>query len=386
MTDERVLGNAVNVLLPLFRPAGFKRRRYSVVDIANSVVYACTGGTSITQTCCILVSTPSRRDVQYHISKIDISWIQSAVNRVLQTRAKDVLQCAVDIAIDMTDAPYHGQPENEGDVRRGPAKSGTTHFFTYASAYVRLHGRRFTLAMKYVRADESLVGVVRYLLAEVQKTSIRIKCLFLDKGFFTAAVMSYLNSVRIPYIIAAFQRGRKGGRLSKLTRKRRDSFVVVPDYGIIDSNTGEKCTFRLYAVAKYRKKRYRKKKHGVQYMFYATGRVNIPVERMFDEYRKRFGIESSYRMMKKSRARTSSRSAVLRLLYVLVSFVIQNEWVYNKWTYLSRIARGRHGRKYDTGFTYFFMLQFIRLALEKIYGAVNSVQMKNGRSVTILGG
>ncbi|WP_148680756.1 hypothetical protein [Candidatus Nitrososphaera gargensis] len=62
-------------------------------------------------------------------------------------------------------------------------------------------------------------------------------------------------------------------------------------------------------------------------MFYATGRVNIPVERMFDEYRKRFGIESSYRMMKKSRARTSSRSAVLRLLYVLVSFVIQNEWV-----------------------------------------------------------
>ncbi|WP_148680757.1 hypothetical protein [Candidatus Nitrososphaera gargensis] len=61
--------------------------------------------------------------------------------------------------------------------------------------------------------------------------------------------------------------------------------------------------------------------------------------------------------------------------------------MYNKWSYLSRIARGRHGRKYDTGFTYFFMLQFIRLALEKIYGAVkNSVQMKNGRSVTILGG
>ncbi|AFU57038.1 putative transposase [Candidatus Nitrososphaera gargensis Ga9.2] len=257
MTDERVLGNAVNVLLPLFRPAGFKRRRYSVVDIANSVVYACTGGTSITQTTCcsILVSTPSRRDVQYHISKIDISWIQSAVNNrvVLQARAKDVLQqCAVNIAIDMTDTP----PPTTGS-RRTKAMSGadqpkavyTTHFFfTHASAYVRLHGRRFTLAMKYVRADESLVDVVRYLLAEVQKTGIRIKCLFLDKGFFTAAaVMSYLNSVRIPYIIAAFPRGRKtGGRLSKLTRKRRDSFVV-PDYEIIDSNTGEKCTFRLYA-------------------------------------------------------------------------------------------------------------------------------------------
>lgn len=384
MTHERVLGNAVNVLLPLFRPADFRKRRYSVVDIANSVVYACTGGTSMTQTCCTLASTPSRRDVQYHISKIDISWIQSAVNRVLQARAKDALQCAVDIAIDMTDIPYHGQPENEGDVRRGPAKSGTTHFFTYSSAYVRLHGRRFTFAMKYVREGEALADVVRYLLAEIQKTGVRIKCLFLDKGFFTAAVMSYLNSVRIPYIIAAFPRGRKTGGLWKLTKNRRDSFVTS-HHTTTDSNTGLECTFRLYAVAKYRKKRYRKK-CGVQYMFYATGGVNIPVERMFDEYRKRFGIESSYRMMKKSRARTSSRSAVLRLLYVLVSFVIQNEWVYNKWSYLSSITRGRHGRKYDTGFTYFFMLQFIRLALENIYGAVNSVQMKNSRSVTIVGG
>ncbi len=254
----------------------------------------------------------------------------TAASRLLQKRVAETLHNrAVDIAIDMTDVPYHGEPENEGDVRRGRARSGTTHFFTYASAYVMLHGRRFTLTIRYIREGEALVGVVRYLLAEVQKASIVIKCLFLDKGFFTAAVMSYLNSMRIPYIIAAFPRGRKGGTLSRLTRKRRDSFVV-PDCEMTDSYaTGEKCTFRLYAVAKYRKKRYRKKKHGVQYMYYATGLVNIPVGRMFDEYRRRFGIESSYRAMgkkEKSRARTSSKSPALRFLYyVLASLVIQNE-------------------------------------------------------------
>ena len=213
-----------------------------------------------------------------------------------------------------------------------------------------------------------------------------IKCLFLDKGFFTAAVMSYLNSVSTPYIMAAFPRGRKGGTLSRLTRKRRDSFVV-PDCEMTDSATGEKCKFRLYAVAKYRKKRYRKKKHGVQYMYYATGNgVNISVEGMFDLYRRRFGIESSYRTMKKSRGRTSSRSAVLRLLHILVSFVIQNEWVYIKWQYLSKVTRGRYGRRYDTRFTYFRMRQFLRLALEKVYGAVNAVLIENSRSVVGDGG
>jgi putative transposase len=391
LTHGTVLGNALNLLLPLFRPAGFRGRRYSVVDIANSVVYACTGGTSLTQACCALAATPSRRNVQYHVSKVGISWIQSAANRLLQKRARETLHhkratVVVDIAIDMTEVPYHGEPQNKGDIRRGRAKSGTTHFFTYASAYVMLHGRRFTLTTKYVREGETLVEVVRYLLVEVQKADVRVKCLFLDKGFFTAAVMSYLNSAGIPYIIAAFPRGRKGGTLSRLTRKRRDSFVV-PDCEMTDSTTGEKCMFRLYAVSKYRKKRYRKKKQqGVQYMFYATGRVDIPVERMFEEYRRRFGIESSYRAMGKSRARTSSRSSALRFLYVLASFVLQNEWVYIKWQYLSKVTRGRYGRRYDAEFTYFRMLLFLRVGLEEMYGVINSLPIKNNMSVTRDGG
>lgn len=391
MTHERIHANTLNTLLLLFRPLGFRTRIYSVTNIADSIIYACTSATSITETCGSLAHMPSREGVQYHLAKIDTSRVNAAVNRVLQQqeRVMEVLGSKVaDMAFDITKVPYHGQPEKEGDVRRGAAESGTTHFFMYASAYVMLYGRRFTLALKHVRADESMADVIRYLLHEVQKRAgVRIKCLFLDKGFFTTAVISYLNSTHIPYIIAAFPRGRKGGRLSRLTRKRRDSFVV-PDCEMTDSATGEKCTFRLYAVSKYRKKRYRKKKkHGVQYMYYAAGNgVNIPVERMFDLYRRRFGIESSYRTMKKSRGRTSSRSAVLRLLHILVSFVIQNEWVYIKWQYLSKVTRGRYGKKYDSRFTYFRMRQFLRLALEMAYGAVNAILIENSRSVVGDGG
>jgi hypothetical protein len=67
------------------------------------------------------------------------------------------------------------------------------------------------------------------------------------------------------------------------------------------------------------------------------------------------------------------------LLFILISFTIQNEWIYDKWIYLSKITSGRYGRKYDTKFTYFLMLQFIRLALEKIYGMIYSIPIKNTR-------
>jgi putative transposase len=394
LTCDRILDNTVNVLLPLFKPIDFKRRTYSVIDVIRSLMYASCNSISITQTCNALTNNPSRRDVQHHISKLDISWLESVINRILQTRVKQTTVFQQhrhqqfyhhhNIAIDLTEIPYHGEPnrKNSSEVRRGMAKSGTTHFFTYASAYVILYGRRFTIAIKYVRAEESLVDVVSYLLSEISGLDIKIRYLFLDKGFFTAHIINYLKSINTPFVISAFPRGRKSGGLSKLIEKRKKNNSFVTNYMMTDSKTDEECNFKLYVVVKYRKNRYRKKcEGGRQFMFYATNLVRIPVESMFEEYRKRFGIESAYKIMKKSRARTSSRSAVLRLLFILISFTIQNEWIYDKWIYLSKITSGRYGRKYDTKFTYFLMLQFIRLALEKIYGIIYSIPIKNTRYV-----
>jgi putative transposase len=397
LTCDRILDNTVNVLLPSFKPIDFKSRTYSVIDVIRSLMYASCNSISITQTCNTLTNNPSRRDVQHHISKLDISWLESVINRILQTRVKQttVFQQQQhhqqfyhhhNIAIDLTEIPYHGEPKrnNSSEVRRGMAKSGTTHFFTYASAYVILYGRRFTIAIKYVRAEESLVDVVSYLLSEISGLDIKIRCLFLDKGFFTAHIINYLKSTKTPFVISAFPRGRKSGWLSKLIEKRKKNNSFVTNYMMTDSKTDEQCNFKLYVVVKYRKNRYRKKREGGrQFMFYATNLVTIPVERMFEEYRKRFGIESAYKIMKKSRARTSSKSAVLRLLFILISFTIQNEWIYDKWIYLSKITSGRYGRKYDTKFTYFLMLQFIRLALEKIYGIIYSIPIKNTRYVVV---
>jgi hypothetical protein len=63
LTHERIHVNTLNTLLPLFRLLNFKKGQYSVADIANSLVYACTNATSITETCGSLAHMPSREDV-----------------------------------------------------------------------------------------------------------------------------------------------------------------------------------------------------------------------------------------------------------------------------------------------------------------------------------
>ena len=57
-------------------------------------------------------------------------------------------------------------------------------------------------------------------------------------------------------------------------------------------------------------------------------------------YAKRFGIEASYRLSEQSIATTSTQNPVVRLLYVVVSLLLQNVWRYLHWEYVATPRRG----------------------------------------------
>ena len=71
------------------------------------------------------------------------------------------------LAIDLTLIPYHGKPFRDlNEIYRGQAKSGTSHFHAYATAYVVRKGQRYTVALTGVKKGESLKDVVQRLLRQ----------------------------------------------------------------------------------------------------------------------------------------------------------------------------------------------------------------------------
>ena len=64
-------------------------------------------------------------------------------------------------------------------------KQGTTKFHAYASACIVQYGRRYTLALTWVRRHESMVAVLRRLLARIREIGLKIKYFLLDRGFFS---------------------------------------------------------------------------------------------------------------------------------------------------------------------------------------------------------
>ena len=57
-------------------------------------------------------------------------------------------------------------------------------------------------------------------------------------------------------------------------------------------------------------------------------------------YRRRFGIETSYRQMERARIRTSTRDPLRRLLFAGIALLLRNAWV---WLHLMCLA-SRHGQ------------------------------------------
>src|SRR5208283_3005423 len=88
------------------------------------------------------------------------------------------------VGIDLTLLPYYGQYSLDNkQIYRSQAKRGTNSFFAYATAYLVVHGERFTLAVSPVTRSVLLKEVLQELLALVSKAGLKPGLLLLDRGF-----------------------------------------------------------------------------------------------------------------------------------------------------------------------------------------------------------
>lgn len=272
----------------------------------------------------------------------DITELERRLNLSLATELpKALLRKRRRIAIDLTLIPYHGQPlVDSKEVYRGAPKSGTTHFHAYATAAVVHKGHRYTLALARVEHGEKMTAVVKRLLAIVRRRGVRVRFLLLDKGFFSVEVVSYLKRAGLGFIIPAMVRGRKPKGRKKATglraiRKKKNGYYRHRLQGEVDGK--QRSTEVTICVAS---KRYTHKKTGrrrTKKLMYAVWKVRRTPQDIREAYRKRFGIETSYRQMNEARIKTCTRDPALRLLFVGIALVLRNVWV---WLHF-KLAKGK---------------------------------------------
>jgi Transposase DDE domain len=186
-------------------------------------------------------------------------------------------------------------------------------------------GWRYTLALTWVREKEKPTAVLERLWTQVKLSKITCKMVLLDRYFFTVPVMKWLQQHDLPFIIPVVMRGRKPQRGTKAKGLRSCRDWKAGTYPYTHRAGSESVDFRLVINYKsYRHRRTRKRK--VKKMFFATWKVKLSPTQVREAYRRRFGIETSYRQLNQSRSRTSSRDPLYRLLLVGLSLLLRNLW------------------------------------------------------------
>jgi len=244
------------------------------------------------------------------------------------------------VAIDWHLSPYHGEPlRSDNELYHSQAKSGTTKFHAYGTACVVEDGCRYTLAATYILGKESPQAVLGRLLDRMAASGIRIRYLLLDRQFFAATVLEFLQARNIPFLMPVALRGRTPKKKSRRDKKRpsklRD-FLKQPAGRHRFTWSVKKTTVSFDVVVAYKSYRhYKSRKRRGKRLLYAAWRVPGKPRKIRDLYRRRFGIESSYRQLRQARIYTCTKCPVLRLYFVLISLVLRNVWVWLHWTYLA---------------------------------------------------
>ena len=191
-------------------PLSANSEQVQVANLLEVVVFAAASRLSINQACQDLDGAPSGATVLGQLAtqlsdleQLEITMCQELARLVPRNLGKKGRR----VAVDLIELPYHGSVDDhhKDEVCRGKAKQGTTHFFTYATAYVVLRGRRYTLALCRVRATTSMAEVLDTLIKRVQALGIKISLLLLDRGFYSVKVIDQLISHKQPFIMPGHQ-------------------------------------------------------------------------------------------------------------------------------------------------------------------------------------
>jgi hypothetical protein len=231
-----------NLLMPLI--AAFEEFTYlfpSIEDVVKTSILACIERTTINTICDNLDNSLSARTVRHYLGCLKNEKIEEGLNELLRNKVVALIKNKwVRLSMDFVQLPYYGDYfRDEKELTTGKAKKGTTTFHTYLTVYAVVRNQRYTIAIKYVRKEQSVEELFKEAMEEILGLGLNIKTVLLDKEFYQVRIINYLKEKEVPAIIAVPQRGKK----IKALRVRRKGARCVT--WTIRNSQKEEATFLL---------------------------------------------------------------------------------------------------------------------------------------------
>lgn len=278
----------------------------------------------------------------------------------------------LEAAIDFHDEPFYGKDEAlRAVVCRSKADKGTTRFMRTASAYVTYRQLRLTLAITFVLPDDSKLDVVKRLYQRLQTLQLSLDIIYFDKGFCVCDVIRYLQRQKQPAALACTIRGKDGG--TRALCQGRKSYRT--SYTFTDGTQADVAVVATLPEGKDGKRRRK-------WLLFVVVNLDWSAHKIYQRYRRRFGIECTYRIGRKVRIKTTSRNPMMRFFAFGFALLLVTIWAVLRW-FIARVpGRGPH-RVDPQHFQFDLFVRLVRRAVEHIRGVIVSVSIRSSPEISI---
>lgn len=291
---------------------------YGVEDLCQPLLYACENHTAVTWSGTRLrdhgLDLPDGDTVLRQFGRADWKELAKGFTRLhreplVKAWRSGLLGGPVDIAIDFTDEPWYGR--DLPFIVRSEADRGTTRFIRWASLSILADPVRFVAATAPVFPGASKTEVVEFILGELPPW-LKFRRAFLDRGFYSVDVLTMLEENGVGYVVAARKTSRVKRAIRSLQRRGRNSARYTV------RSLADSIETVLFFV---------EDEDGEAHAFV----TNMPVkdaERLARSYRKRWGIETAFRVKNGFRAKTCARTYPVRFALYMTAMALYNFWVF----------------------------------------------------------
>jgi len=178
-------------------------------------------------------------------------------------------------------------------------------------------------------------------LHDARRAGVRPSLLVLDRGFYSVAVIRYLQAARYPFVMPVVRKGRRPTHPDGPTGTWVFATWQRSGWSRYTLTSTDHRTATVNIAVQCRNWQGHRGRHGRQRLIYAFWGIQPKTTQwIVQAYRQRFGIETSYRQLSEACIKTTTRNPTLRLLFVGIALFLRNVWIQLHWHYLATPRRG----------------------------------------------
>ncbi len=254
-------------------------------------------------------------DMLANFSAFDVERMTSKAREavLLVARKYGLKQRRTIVSIDFHDKPFYGDHELK-EVVGTKNKLGTNYAYRYATICICEEGIRFNLATVAVTQLNLRKEVVRHLITQAKKY-VKIGEVLLDRGFNDTDIIDLLKEDFGVRYTMPLTENKKVKRICQDMK----GIVTMPYTFYEDKPEEYRTTVKLIVDKREKEAHY--------FITNITDNNKAALLLIMEAYRRRWGIETGYRVADEFYAWTTSKKFFIRCFLGLLSFLLQDLWI-----------------------------------------------------------